>query len=245
MSMNYNTASVSEVKDATTQEYSEVSKLRSKDAVIYYQGLLAQNNLISSESSASISHEAMWMGEEIFQNTLVILAETIPEKSYPRPAVPSEVNICHATYTVTEREVLVAIKGLDPIPPAGGMSSHRDGGIRLGHIYAYSNSSHQRLASSYRPISLLPTIGKVLEKLMTQRLTYHLESTNSLNDRQHGFREGKSVDTAINELLRKIKTARRDGKHVLVLSIDIKGAYDNLQHRAILKSLDASASQVT
>ncbi|GBM05438.1 Putative protein in type-1 retrotransposable element R1DM [Araneus ventricosus] len=73
----------------------------------------------------------------------------------------------------------------------------------------------QRLASSYRPISLLPTIGKVLEKLMTQRLTYHLESTNSLNDRQHDIREGKSVDTAINDLLSKIKTARRDGKHSL------------------------------
>ncbi|GBM26946.1 hypothetical protein AVEN_196888-1 [Araneus ventricosus] len=79
---------------------------------------------------------------------------------------------------------------------------------------------------------------------MTQRLTYHLESTNSLNDRQHGFREGKSVDTAINETLSKIKTARRDGKHVLVLSFDIKGAFDNLQHRAILKSLDASACPV-
>ncbi|GBO16781.1 hypothetical protein AVEN_25403-2-1, partial [Araneus ventricosus] len=59
--------------------------------------------------------------------------------------------------------------------------------------------------------------------------------------RQHGFREGKSVDTTINELLSKIQTARRDGKHVLVLSIDIKGAFDNLQHRAILKSLDSSA----
>ncbi|GBN00689.1 hypothetical protein AVEN_104761-1 [Araneus ventricosus] len=80
----------------------------------------------------------------------------------------------------------------------------------------------------------------MLEKLMTQRLTYHLESTNSLNDRQRGFREGKSVDTAINELLSKIQTARIDGKHVLMLSIDIKGAFDNLQHRAILKSLDAS-----
>ncbi|GBN35976.1 hypothetical protein AVEN_22431-1 [Araneus ventricosus] len=79
MSMNYDTASVSEVEDGTTQEslYSEVSKLRLKDAVIYYQGLLAQNNLISSESSASISHEAMLMGEEIFQNTLDILAEKI------------------------------------------------------------------------------------------------------------------------------------------------------------------------
>ncbi|GBM15790.1 hypothetical protein AVEN_262943-1 [Araneus ventricosus] len=76
---------------------------------------------------------------------------------------------------------------------------------------------------------------------MPQRLTYHLESTKSLNDRQHGFRESKSVDTAINELLSKIQTARKDGNHVLVLSIDIKGAFDNLQHRAILKSLDASA----
>ncbi|GBN40895.1 hypothetical protein AVEN_90562-1 [Araneus ventricosus] len=79
MSMNYNTASVSEVEDGTTQEslYSEVSKLRLKDAVICYQGLLAQNNLFSSESSASISHEAMLMAEEIFQNTLAILAEKI------------------------------------------------------------------------------------------------------------------------------------------------------------------------
>ncbi|GBN53405.1 hypothetical protein AVEN_219992-1 [Araneus ventricosus] len=77
MSMNYNTASVSEVEEGTTKEslYSEVSKLRLKDAVIYYQGLLAQNNLISSESSASISHEEMLMDEEIFQNTLAILAE--------------------------------------------------------------------------------------------------------------------------------------------------------------------------
>ncbi|GBM23223.1 Retrovirus-related Pol polyprotein from type-1 retrotransposable element R1 [Araneus ventricosus] len=114
--------------------------------------------------------------------------------------------------------------------------------LKIGKIILFQKGGKdQRLASSSRPISLLPTIGKVLEKLMTQRLTYHLESTNSLNDRQHGFREGKSVDTAINELLSKIQTARRDGKHVLVLSIDIKGAFVNLQHRAILKSLDASA----
>ncbi|GBM06611.1 hypothetical protein AVEN_220045-1 [Araneus ventricosus] len=85
---------------------------------------------------------------------------------------------------------------------------------------------------------------KVLENLMTQRLTYHLESSNSLNYRQHGFREGKSVDTAINELLSKNQTARRDGKHVLVLCIAINGAFDNLQHRPILKSVDASTCPI-
>ncbi|GBL84584.1 hypothetical protein AVEN_149088-1 [Araneus ventricosus] len=79
MSMNYDTASVSEVEDGIAQEslYSEVSKLRLKDAVFYYQGLLAQNNLISSESSASISHEAMLMGEKNFQHPLDMLAEKI------------------------------------------------------------------------------------------------------------------------------------------------------------------------
>ncbi|GBL68734.1 hypothetical protein AVEN_169471-1 [Araneus ventricosus] len=79
---------------------------------------------------------------------------------------------------------------------------------------------------------------------MTQRLTYHMKATNRMNDRQHGFREGKSVDAAINELLRKVQTARRDGKHVLVFSIDIEGAFDKLQHRAILKSLDASTCPI-
>ncbi|GBM40067.1 hypothetical protein AVEN_23154-1 [Araneus ventricosus] len=73
----------------------------------------------------------------------------------------------------------------------------------FSNLIVLKGGKDQQLASSYRPISLLPTIGKVLEKLMTQRLTYHLESTNSLNDRQHGFRDDKSVDTAINELLSK------------------------------------------
>ncbi|GBM28840.1 Retrovirus-related Pol polyprotein from type-1 retrotransposable element R1 [Araneus ventricosus] len=117
----------------------------------------------------------------------------------------------------------------DPDPPTTHACTKEKGG------------KDQRLASSYRPNSLLQTIGKMLEKCMTLKMTYHLESTKSLNDRQHSFREGKSVDTAINELLSKIKSARRDGKHVLVLSIDIKGAFDNLLHRAILKSLGASA----
>ncbi|GBM87387.1 putative RNA-directed DNA polymerase from transposon X-element [Araneus ventricosus] len=117
--------------------------------------------------------------------------------------------------------------------------------LKIGNIILFQKrGKEQRLASTYRPISLLPTIRKVLEKLMTHRLTYHLESTNSLKDQQHGFRDGKSVDTAINELLSKIQTARRDDKHVLVLFIDIKEAFDNLQHRAIIKSLDASTCPV-
>ncbi|GBM63093.1 hypothetical protein AVEN_68546-1 [Araneus ventricosus] len=51
----------------------------------------------------------------------------------------------------------------DPEPP------------KLGNIILFKKEGKPECeASSYRPISLLPTIGKVLEKLFTQRLSYHL-----------------------------------------------------------------------
>ncbi|GBO32699.1 hypothetical protein AVEN_14087-1 [Araneus ventricosus] len=85
-------------------------------------------------------------------------------------------------------------------------------------------------ASSYRPISLLPSIGKVLEKLLTQRLIFHLEQSNKISDHQYVFREGWSTETelAVHHLIKRIKEGRKHYPHVLVLSIGIKGALDNI-----------------
>ncbi|GBO26092.1 hypothetical protein AVEN_51484-1 [Araneus ventricosus] len=83
-------------------------------------------------------------------------------------------------------------------------------------------------ASSYRPISLLPTICKVLEKLLTQRFNYHLKRLNKISDNQYGFREGRSTELAIHPLIQKIHEGKMKNPHVLVLSIDIKGAFDNI-----------------
>ncbi|GBL92256.1 Putative protein in type-1 retrotransposable element R1DM [Araneus ventricosus] len=91
--------------------------------------------------------------------------------------------------------------------------------------------------SSYRPIALLPAIGKVLEKLLTQRLTFFLENGNKLNEHQHGFREGKSVDTALASFMEEIQKGRSQGNHVLAISLDIKGAFDNILHHAIINNL--------
>lgn len=51
----------------------------------------------------------------------------------------------------------------------------------------------------YRPISLLPVWGKVLDKLLTTRLVYFLESNKLLNNAQHGFRKGRSTTTAMKK----------------------------------------------
>ncbi|GBO24687.1 Putative protein in type-1 retrotransposable element R1DM, partial [Araneus ventricosus] len=83
------------------------------------------------------------------------------------------------------------------------------GNIILFHKHGKSKTE----ASSYRPISLLSTIGKVLEKLLTQRLNFHLEKNNRLSNFQYGFREGRSTEMAITKLLDTIHKGKASGDH--------------------------------
>ncbi|GBM50337.1 hypothetical protein AVEN_142346-1 [Araneus ventricosus] len=59
--------------------------------------------------------------------------------------------------------------------------------------------------------SVLPTIGKVLEKLLTQRLNFHLEKNNRLSNLQYGFREGRPTEMAITKLLDTIHKGKASG----------------------------------
>ncbi|GBM11363.1 hypothetical protein AVEN_13588-1 [Araneus ventricosus] len=71
--------------------------------------------------------------------------------------------------------------------------------LKLGNIILFKKEGKREdEASSYRLISLLPTIGKVLEQLLTQRLDHHLERFNHISDNQYGFREGRSTELAIH-----------------------------------------------
>ena len=56
--------------------------------------------------------------------------------------------------------------------------------------------------SSYRPISLTNTIGKVMEKLVTNRLSYHVEKNGLLTNVQSGFIRGRSTVDKIVRIYR-------------------------------------------
>ncbi|GBL89700.1 hypothetical protein AVEN_104649-1 [Araneus ventricosus] len=80
--------------------------------------------------------------------------------------------------------------------------------LKLGNIVLLKKEGKpEEEASSYRPISLLTTIGKILEKLLTQRLNYHLERLNKISDNQYGFREGRSTEITIS--FKKLMKAKR------------------------------------
>lgn len=86
---------------------------------------------------------------------------------------------------------------------------------------------------SYRPISLLPALGKVLERIMVQRLEERLAT--SMSDRQYGFRKGRSTEDAWRYLCDVVGSS--ECKYVLGLFVDFKGAFDYLCWSAVLNKL--------
>ncbi|GBL97219.1 Retrovirus-related Pol polyprotein from type-1 retrotransposable element R1 [Araneus ventricosus] len=95
----------------------------------------------------------------------------------------------------------------------------------------------QSLASSYRPICLLSGMSKVLEKLVTQRLTFLFESQGLLHGHQHGFRAGRSCETANHNLWLEVQSAMRKGGKVAIISLDVAGAFDTVWRQSVLQRL--------
>ena len=92
---------------------------------------------------------------------------------------------------------------------------------------------------NYRPISLLPLPGKVMEKLIHQRLSTHLETNSLLANEQHGFRKAHSTVHSIAQLTNYIYRDLDEKSPTLAVFIDFKKAFDCVQHPVLLKKLEA------
>ena len=77
-----------------------------------------------------------------------------------------------------------------------------------------------------RPIGLLPVYSKVLERIMYQRLLWHINRKEGLNKNQHGFLPRRSAENVLINLVEQIKSAWHSKRKVALLSFDIKGAFN-------------------
>ena len=91
--------------------------------------------------------------------------------------------------------------------------------------------------SSYRPISLLPCIGKVMEKLIKERLYWWAETNCMLSINQSGFRKRLGVADQIARLEFQIRVALANRKWTIVVFFDLKGAYDTVDYTKLREIL--------
>ena len=84
------------------------------------------------------------------------------------------------------------------------------------------------LTTSYRPISLLSTISKLMERLVQQRLQDLLERGNKLFPGQAGFRKGRSTTEQIQRLVQAISDNNQNRLKTTVVYVDFTKAYDKV-----------------
>ena len=91
---------------------------------------------------------------------------------------------------------------------------------------------------NYRPISVLVCFAKLLEKLMTKRLSKFIDKNKILSKHQYGFRVNRSTEHALIDFIDKITKAIDEGKYSIGIFLDLSKAFDTIDHRILLRKLD-------
>ena len=92
--------------------------------------------------------------------------------------------------------------------------------------------------SNYRPISLLPLLSKVLERVVLSQIKEFLSFNKILYDYQSGFRKSHSTDTCLSFLNDKILKGFDDGLVTGMILIDLQKAFDMIiSHDTLLRKL--------
>ena len=92
--------------------------------------------------------------------------------------------------------------------------------------------------ANYRPISILPAISKIMERVIHSQLHGHLNEHHLLSEAQFGFRKNHSTVTCILKLLDDIYYNMELGKMTGVVFLDLKKAFDTVDHSIMINKLN-------
>ena len=110
--------------------------------------------------------------------------------------------------------------------------------LKVAKVLPLHKGGSTQDTNNFRPISLLSIFDKIMEKLMHNRLYEFLESHDILYKNQFGFRKKNSTIYALLEITEKIKESIDNGNYGCGIFIDLKKAFDTVNHKILLTKLE-------
>ena len=93
---------------------------------------------------------------------------------------------------------------------------------------------------NFRPVSNLPFVSKILEKVVLCQLQQHLNHNNLLEVNQSAYRKGHSVETATLSVMDNLLTKSDEKLISMIALLDLSAAFDTLDHAILLRRLEHS-----
>ena len=102
---------------------------------------------------------------------------------------------------------------------------------KVARVSPLHKTDDKLLVENYSPISVLPALSKVMERIVHTQLSIHLDQPGYINKHQYGFRRGQSTQQTIVELNDWVLEVMDGGKVTGLLFVDISKEFDSLNHK--------------
>ena len=109
--------------------------------------------------------------------------------------------------------------------------------LKNGDITAVFKKGFKGSKENYRPVSILPIISEIFEKIISKQITNFMDPF--LSKYQCGFRRGFNAQNCLLAMLEKWKSSVDKGKVFGVVLTDLSKAFDCLSHELIIAKLNA------
>ena len=107
--------------------------------------------------------------------------------------------------------------------------------LKLADVFACYKKDGVHLKENYRPISVLPVVSKIYERILSKQIMAYMN--NKLSPLLCGFRKGYNTQHPLIRLIEKFRSALDNGEDIALLLMDLSKAYDCLDHNLIIAKL--------
>ena len=116
--------------------------------------------------------------------------------------------------------------------------------LKVSKVIPIYKPGDKTKVNNYRPISLLPSSSKVMEKLVVVKLSSFVNASGILYDRQYGFRKKRTtIIQAVLDRVTNLYDNISKNKLSSLVAVDLTKAFDTVNHKILLEKLDYYGSR--